>query len=168
MARFKIQLYSVLIHFPLFWKTSTALCQGLSNTVHSKIHSTGMHHGHLVMTKTTPILMTHTVLPIMRFLMTFIQINNTFFKFARIKIIGFRGRSPKCYWCKGCVWKMSTRCLQTCTSSCILVSSPVSLVKTAVTQTYAFTSRELDSQSNHHTEQCNTCRGANISIVNLA
>lgn len=32
-----------------------------------------------------PTLMTHTVLPKMRFLMTFIQINNTVYNFARIK-----------------------------------------------------------------------------------
>lgn len=37
------------------------------------------------MIETKPTLMTHTVLPKMRFLMTFIQINNTVYNFARIK-----------------------------------------------------------------------------------
>lgn len=39
----------------------------------------------VVMIETKPTLMTHTVLPKIRFLMTFIQINNTVYIFARIK-----------------------------------------------------------------------------------
>lgn len=39
----------------------------------------------IVMIETKPTLMTHTVLPKIRFLMTFIQINNTVYIFARIK-----------------------------------------------------------------------------------
>lgn len=62
------------------------------------------------MIATKPTLMTHTVLPKMRFLMTFIQINNTVYnllgwnnKFEHIRSI-LGENSPKIWdWVKGCV-----------------------------------------------------------------
>lgn len=60
-----------------FWKTQ--LCQGLSYTTLQKYIAqkciVDVWVVHMIETK--PTLMTHTVLPKMRFLMTFIQINNT-------------------------------------------------------------------------------------------
>lgn len=74
------------MNLSVFWKTIAAPCQGLQNTTLQR-HIGEMHHGCLgiYITETKPTLMTHTVLPKMRFLMTFIQINNTVYNFAKIK-----------------------------------------------------------------------------------
>ncbi|KAK5610496.1 hypothetical protein CRENBAI_004073 [Crenichthys baileyi] len=48
------------------------------------------------------------------------------------------------------------------------MSPPVNLVKTATLQKHerASTNRELDNQGSCHTEQCNTWRGTDVSLLN--
>jgi len=62
------------------------LCQGLLHYIAKYIAQKCIMNVWVInMIETKPTLMTHTVLPKMRFLMTFIQINNTVYNFARIK-----------------------------------------------------------------------------------
>lgn len=70
----------------LFWKTTNALPRSVVHYIAKYIAQKCIMNVWVInMIETKPTLMTHTVLPKMRFLMTFIQINNTVYNFARIK-----------------------------------------------------------------------------------